>query len=103
MRAIDREDLELFTTHAPHPARNIRGFPIRWVDGWMPESGQARLALGKLAERAELEPGFSPRPPFTNAGRQEVSHNWHGQDDTHGPVKQDPNLHQHPAPGNSFG
>jgi hypothetical protein len=64
MRAIDRENLELLTIYVTYPAGNIRGFPIQWIRGWITINRHARLARGKLTQRAERNPGIVSRSPL---------------------------------------
>src|ERR1700693_1805882 len=95
MRAIDRENLELLTVHATHPAGNVRGLPIRWIRDRVSIRRETRLALRKLVEPAKREPGLVAWSPFANHGRKDVAHDRHGQDQTDGPIKEDAQFHQH--------
>src|ERR1700684_1591347 len=97
MRTIDREHLELLTRHAPHPAGNIRGLPIRRIRDWVSITRQACLTFWKLAKRSQREPRFVSRSPFPNHGRKKIASDRHAQPHADGAVKKDSELHQHSA------
>src|ERR1700733_1971366 len=97
MRAIDRENLELLASQMPHPAGNVRSFPIRLHRAWISIGCQARLALWKLSEGAQWQPRIVACLPSADHGRKNVTHHRQRQNYTDCSIKEEANLKQHSA------
>src|ERR1700730_7941762 len=61
VRAIDREDLELAPIDIAQPAWKLRGVAVGTIGDRVPKRRKARLAGGKLIERAKRNPSIVVR------------------------------------------
>ncbi len=68
MSAVDGEDLEIVAGDAADPAGNVAGLAVPWRGHRIAEVDQPRFALGKFADRAEVDPGVVSWSSFFSAG-----------------------------------
>ena len=68
MGAVDGEDLKVVAGDAADPAGNVAGLPVPCGGDGVAEVDEAGFAFGKIAERAEVDPGVFGWNLFLSAG-----------------------------------
>src|ERR1700676_2827601 len=90
VRAIDREDLELAPIDIAHPAWKLRGVAVGMVRSRVPKRRKARLAGGKLIERAKRNPWIG----VPSHWREDIADDWNPKQHAHRAVERRGNLHK---------
>src|ERR1700733_547841 len=83
VRAIDREDLELAPIDIAHPAGKLRGVAVGTIGDRVPKRRKARLAGGKLFERAKRNPLIG----VPSHWRKDITDDWNPKQHAHGAVE----------------
>src|SRR5437763_14544949 len=94
MRAVDGKDLESLIVHPTNPARDATRLTIPIIEQRISIRSKSSLPSGKLVQPPEREPGVITDLPFPSHRRQEVTHDWHRQENTDNAVKKYSQFHK---------
>ena len=94
--AVDREDLECIAGDAADPAGNFSGLAVPGGCDGIAEVDQAGLALGKVGERAQVDPGVLARA-FLQRRAQQIADERHREHCADRAVQQQRELEEEDA------
>src|ERR1700693_1566372 len=93
VRAIDGEDLKSLPIHISDPAGDVRRIPIRRIDNGISIRGETSLTGRELFEVPKRNPRLVASLALLGNGREEIAHDWHGQNGSNDAVEEDSELH----------